>query len=247
MFEQLHSLIGQTVVITGANGAVVARAIAKRLHKLGATVIGIARTDSSDIRDFYVSINGIIYFADVTDTKAIKQIASEIPRCDILINNAGWTKIVPHHDLNGLTDEDLDKILNVNLRSYFTTVREFSGLLKQSENALIINITSGSAEGMGYGSNIMYAASKSAINGLTKDLARALAPKIRVIGISPPMISDSNFAGYSQDVKIKAGMKTPLRRSSTSEDIANAVEAYTTLVRFTTGTIVQVDGGRCLP
>jgi 3-oxoacyl-[acyl-carrier protein] reductase len=239
-------LNGQVAVITGANG-VVARAAAKRLHQLGATVVGIARTESQDLTNFYSSINGVLHIADVTDTQSIKKIAGATPRCDILINNAGWTKIVPHNDLNGLSDDDLDKILNVNLRSYFTTIREFVGLLKQSDSAVIINITSGSADGMGYGSNIMYAASKSAINGMTKDLARALAPKIRVIGISPPMISDSDFAGYSQDVKVKAGMRTPLRRSSTSEDIANAIEAYTTLVRFTTGTIVQVDGGRCLP
>jgi 3-oxoacyl-[acyl-carrier protein] reductase len=247
MFEQLHSLIGQTVVITGANGAI-ARAAAKRLRGLGATVIGIARTDTKEVRDFYASesVEGILYFADVTDTAAIKQIANEIPQCDILINNAGWTKIVPHHDLSGMTDEDLDKMLNVNLKSVYTTTREFLPLLRQSNYGTIINISSASANGAGYGSNVMYSATKSAINSLTKDWARALAPKVRVLSISPPLVMDSDFSGWSKDDKIKRGMKLPLKRGSNTEDIANAIEAYLTKIRFATGVDVIVDGGRNL-
>lgn len=244
-FEKLSSLSGQVVVITGANGAI-ARASAKRLSSIGAKVIGIARTDTKEVRDFYTSIDGIIYFADVTDTQAIKQIAKEIPKCDILINNAGWTTIIDHQNLDAMTDDVIDKIVNVNLKSQFTTTREFLPLLKQSSNALVINISSGSAEGKGYGSNIMYAACKSAINGMTKDLARALAPKIRVIAISPPVVVDSNFSGFTHDHKIKSGMRIPLRRGSNTEDIANTIEAYATTVRFTTGVIVYVDGGRSL-
>jgi NAD(P)-dependent dehydrogenase (short-subunit alcohol dehydrogenase family) len=244
-FEKLNSLSGQVVVITGANGAI-ARATAKRLSSIGAKVIGIARTDTKEVRDFYSSIDGIIYFADVTDTQAINQIAKETPKCDILINNAGWTTIIEHQNLEAMTDDLIDKILNVNLKSQFTTTRAFLPLLKQSNNALVINISSGAAEGKGYGSNIMYAASKSAINGMTKDLARALAPKIRVIAIAPPLVTDSNFSGFSPDHKIKSGMRIPLRRGSNTEDVANAIEAYATTVRFTTGITVAVDGGRGL-
>lgn len=247
MFEQLHSLIGQTVVITGANGAI-ARATAKRLRGLGAEIIGIARTDSEEVRKFYASeeIEGTLYIADVTDTAAIKEIASKITQCDILINNAGWTKLVPHNDLAGLTDEDLDKLLNVNLKSVYTTTREFLPLLKQSNYAVIVNISSASANGAGYGSNVMYAATKSAINSLTKDWARALAPKVRVISISPPLVMDSDFSGWSRDDKIKRGMRLPLRRGSNTEDVANAIESYLTKIRFATGVDVIVDGGRNL-
>lgn len=244
-FDRLKSLDDHWVVITGANGAI-ARATAKKLSDAGATIVGIAHRDTEDIQKFYKDIGGILRIADVTDSRAIAVIAQELQRCDILINNAGWTTQVEHHKLEAMTDELIDKLLSVNLKSHFTTTREFLPLLKRSDNALVVNISSGSAEGMGYGSNIMYAASKSAINGLTKDLARALAPKIRVIAISPPLVSDSNFAGYSVDVKIKSAMKIPLRRGSTCDDVANAIEAYSTMVRFTTGVIVSIDGGRSL-
>jgi NAD(P)-dependent dehydrogenase (short-subunit alcohol dehydrogenase family) len=246
-FEQLHSLIGHTVVITGANGAI-ARATAKRLRGLGANIIGIARTDTKEVRDFYASeeVEGILYFADVTDSAAIKQIVKEIPQCDVLINNAGWTKIVPHHDLNGLTDEDLDKMLGVNLKSVYTTTREFLPLLQKSNHAVIVNISSASANGAGYGSNVIYSATKSAINSLTKDWARALAPKVRVISISPPLVMDSDFSGWGREDKIKRGMRLPLKRGSNTEDIANTIEAYLTKIRFTTGVDVIVDGGRNL-
>ena len=245
MFEQLHSLIGQTAVITGANGAI-ARAAAKRLRGLGAAVVGIARTDTEDDRKFYAEIEGTLYIADVTDTAAIKEVASKITQCDILINNAGWTKIVPHHDLSGMTDDDLDKMLSVNLKSVYVVTREFLPLLRQSNYAVVVNISSASANGAGYGSNVMYSATKSAINSLTKDWARALAPKVRVISISPPLVMDSNFSGWSTDDKIKRGMKLPLKRGSNTEDIANAIEAYLTKIRFATGVDVIVDGGRNL-
>jgi 3-oxoacyl-[acyl-carrier protein] reductase len=247
MFEQLHSLIGQTVVITGANGAI-ARAAAKRLRGLGANITGIARTDSEEVRKFYASeeVEGTLFIADVTDTDLIQQIVSKITQCDILINNAGWTKAVPHHDLAGLSDDDIDKMLNVNLKSVYTTTRAFLPLLRQSNYGTIINISSASANGAGYGSNVMYSATKSAINSLTKDWARALAPKVRVLSISPPLVMDSDFSGWSRDDKIKRGMKLPLKRGSNTEDIANAIEAYLTKIRFATGVDVIVDGGRNL-
>jgi 3-oxoacyl-[acyl-carrier protein] reductase len=245
MFEQLQNLNGQTVVITGANGAI-ARAAAKRLHSIGAHIIGIARTDTEEVRKFYQSIDGHLYIADVTDSSAIKQVVAKITRCDVLINNAGWTKIVPHNDLDGLNDEDLDKMLGVNLKSVYTTTREFLPLLKQSNYAVIVNISSASANGAGYGSNVIYSATKSAINSLTKDWARALAPKVRVISISPPLVMDSDFSGWSRDDKIKRGMKLPLKRGSNTEDIANAIEAYLIKIRFATGVDIVVDGGRNL-
>lgn len=241
MFEQLHNLDGQTVVITGANGAI-AKAAAKRLSSIGATVIGIARTNNDELHQLYDRV----YIADVTDTTAVSAVAKDVPRCDVLINNAGWTKIVPHHDLNGLNDDDLDKMLGVNLKSVYTTTREFLPLLRQSNYGTIINISSASANGAGYGSNVMYSATKSAINSLTKDWARALAPKVRVLSISPPLVMDSDFSGWSMDDKIKRGMKLPLKRGSNTEDIANAIEAYLTKIRFATGVDVIVDGGRNL-
>jgi 3-oxoacyl-[acyl-carrier protein] reductase len=240
-FEQLDNLNGQTVVITGANGAI-AKTTAKRLSSIGATVIGIARTDNEELHQLYDRV----YIADVTDTNALRTAAQDIPKCDVLINNAGWTKIVPHHDLNGLTDEDLDKMLGVNLKSVYTTTREFLPLLQKSNHAVIVNISSASANGAGYGSNVIYSATKSAINSMTKDWARALAPKVRVISISPPLVMDSDFSGWGREDKIKRGMRLPLKRGSNTEDIANTIEAYLTKIRFTTGVDVIVDGGRHL-
>lgn len=247
MFEQLDSLTGQTVVITGANGAI-ARTTARHLHSLGANIIGIARTDSAELRQFYesASVQGSLHFADITDTNAIKQIVSNVSQCDILINNAGWTKLVSYDDLDGLSDADIDKMIAVNFKAVYTTTREFLPLLRKSNYATVINISSSSANGKGKGSNVIYAASKSAVNSLTKDWARALAPTVRVLSITFPVVVDSEFSGRGIEERIERGKQIPLKRGATTEDIANTIEAYLMKIRYATGVDVIVDGGMSL-
>lgn len=105
-------------------------------------------------------------------------------RFDILINAAGFTKPLPHADLETLTDELIDRMFQVNWRGQFATIRTFAPLLKASRDGVIFSISSIAAF-TGVGSSIAYCVAKAGIDVMTKTLARALAPEVRVLAVSP--------------------------------------------------------------
>ena len=244
MFEKLHNLNGQVAVVTGGSGGI-GFAIVKRLSSLGAKVIVLVRSDIElmqkrldELKEGHLAL-----LADITDTKSLINAANKLKQCDILINSAGYSTIIPHKNLEELTDDLFDNIVKINLRSVFSTIRTFTPLLEKSNNAVIINISSTSAVRTG-GSNVAYAASKAGIDSLTRNLAKALSP-IRVISISPGSVN-SGFLDLPKSFYDQVGASTPLKRSGTEKDIASAVEACLTTMRFTTGNIIAVDGGRSL-
>jgi 3-oxoacyl-[acyl-carrier protein] reductase len=244
MFEKLNNLNEQVVVIAGGSGGI-GFAIVKRLSSLGAKVIVLVRNDIElmqkrldELKEGHLAL-----LADITDTKTLINAANKLDQCDILINSAGYSKIIPHKNLEELTDELFDNIIKINLRSVFSTIRTFTPLLKRSNNPVIINISSTSAVRTG-GSNMAYAASKAGIDSLTRNLSKALSP-IRVVSISPGSVN-SGFLDLPKSFYDHVGAITPLKRSGTEEDIASAVEAVLTTMRFTTGNIIAVDGGKSL-
>jgi NAD(P)-dependent dehydrogenase (short-subunit alcohol dehydrogenase family) len=96
------------------------------------------------------------------------------------------------------------------------------------------------------GSNIAYCAAKAGIDVMTKALARVLAPEVRVLAVSPGVVDTSFVPGRGADFSAKVAQSTPLRRVATADDIAEAILACCTHLRYSTGHIVQVDGGRAL-
>ena len=244
MFEKLDNLNGQVAVVTGGSGSI-GFAIVKRLSSLGARVVVLVRSDIEvmqrrldELKEGHLAL-----LADITDTKSLIDAANKLDQCDILINSAGYSTIIPHKNLEELTDDLFDNIVKINLRSVFSTIRTFTPLLEKSKNSIIINISSTSAGRTG-GSNMAYAASKAGIDSLTRNLAKALSP-IRVISISPSSIN-SGFLDLPKSFYDKVGECTPLKRAGTEEDIASAIEACLTTMRFTTGNIIAVDGGRSI-
>ena len=164
---------------------------------------------------------------------------------DILINNAGITTPVPHDDLDALTDEWIDKIFTTNFRGSFAMIRACKNLLMQSGNGLIVNISSVAAV-TAIGSNVAYCASKAAIDSMTRSLARALAPTIRVVSVSPGWVLGEYAKSFPPEyIKLQEDL-TPLSKLAAPEDVANAVFALATSLTFTTGAIIPVDGGRPL-
>jgi 3-oxoacyl-[acyl-carrier protein] reductase len=113
------------------------------------------------------------------------------------------------------------------------------------DGALIVNISSVAAIS-GIGSNVAYCASKAAVDSITRSLARALAPKIRVVSVSPGWV----LGDYTQNIDPEYLQtqidKTPLTRLASVEDVSNTVLALATHLTFTTGSIIPVDGGRLL-
>ena len=243
-FEQIENLNGQVAVVTGAAGGVGYTTV-QRLVAGGAKVVAIVRRDV-DVMQAKLNALGeghIAVLGDVMKRDQIESIAASLSHCDILVNCAGASKAIPHKMLDKLSDEFFDEMLSTNLRSVFTVIRSFAPLLANSPHGLIINIGSASAVRTG-GSNIAYAAAKAGLESITRNLALALAPT-RVITISPSAL-DTGFVDLPAEAYGKIAASTPLKRCGTTNDIANAVYACATTMRFMTGNTIVVDGGRTL-
>lgn len=166
-------------------------------------------------------------------------------RLDLLVNNAGITTPVPHHDLDALSDEWFDAILRVNVRGAFACVRAFAPLLRAGGEGLVVNISSVAGR-TGLGSNVAYCASKAALDSLTQSLGRALAPEIRVVSVSPGWV-DGDYAARMPPELVRAqAERTPLGRIARPQEVARAVLAVATHLTFSTGCVIPVDGGRPL-
>lgn len=242
---------GKIAVVTGAAGGI-GSAICRRLAEAGATVVILYRNNEEGATQLRQSLPGeghLVMQADVVESAALQEAADEVHRqlgrVDLLVNNAGVTRQVAHADLDGLDDELIDTIFRTNWRGAFACVRAFKPLLEQSDEALIVNISSVAAQ-IGLGSNIAYCASKAALDSLTRSLARALAPKIRVVSVSPGWVL-GEYAKRMDPAMIDAQrQKTPLDKLATNEDVAEAVYAVAAHLKHTTGCIIPVDGGRPL-
>jgi 3-oxoacyl-[acyl-carrier protein] reductase len=189
------------------------------------------------------------FSADVADTKSLLALRDTLKerygRLDILVNTAGFTKPVPHADLEALDDDLIDRMFQVNWRGQFAAIRTFAPMLQEHDDGLIVSISSIAAF-TGMGSSIAYCATKAGIDVMTKALARALAPKVRVLAVSPGVVDTGFVPGRGPDFNEKTSASTPLKRIATPDDIAAAVVACATHLGFSTGTIIVVDGGRAL-
>lgn len=190
--------------------------------------------------------------ATVTDSVALKSLAASIEQrwggCDVLVNCAGTTRFVPHADLDGLDDALIDTILATNVRGAVAAVRALRPMLERSPLAgggVVINISSTAAISA-IGSNIIYCASKAALDSLTKSLARALAPRIRVLSISPGLVDTEFVKSLEPKWRDEQAARTPLGRLANPEEVGQAIVAAVRLLTFSTGSIVLVDGGRLL-
>jgi 3-oxoacyl-[acyl-carrier protein] reductase len=249
-----YSMEGKVVLVVGGAGSIGAVAAA-RFAELGARV-AISHRDGIDesaaAAKMVQSLPGgghAALVADVARTETLNELRGEIERrfgrLDVLVNAAGFTKPVPHADLEALDDELIDRMFAVNWRGQFATIRTFAPLLRASRNGLIVSISS-IAGTTGIGSSIAYCAAKAGIDVMTKSLARVLAPEVRVLAVAPGVV-DTNFVpGRGADSNARTAATTPLKRIATPEDIAAAILACATQLGFATGTTFAVDGGRSL-
>ena len=253
-FEPVSKLDGHVAVITGGKGAI-GWATAKRLAALGARIVSIDRSEPEKVQallDTLPTVASGAHFAltaSITDSAALNAAADAVNqragRCDILVNSAGFTKPVAANDLEGLTDDLFDAVVQTNLRGVFATIRAFTPLLKANGDGLIVNVSS-IAGITGSGSNLAYAAAKAGVDLLTKALGKALAPQIRVIAVSPGVVDSSFVPGRGAEFNEKAAATIPLKRIGHVDDTAAAIEACATTMRFATGSRFVVDGGRSL-
>jgi NAD(P)-dependent dehydrogenase (short-subunit alcohol dehydrogenase family) len=252
-FAPAERLNERVAVIAGGTGGI-GIASARRLATLGARCVLLYRSGSAeDATAKAAALPGSGHTAlraDITDSASLRDAAAQVAAAHggvvhILVNSAGHTKAVPAADLEGLTDELIDDILRANFRGVFATIRAFAPLLKASGDGLIVNISS-IAGFTGSGSNLAYVAAKAGVDVVGDALARALAPVVRVISVSPGVVDSSFVPGRGPDFNAKAAATMPLRRVGTVDDVAAAVQACATTLRYATGTRIVVDGGRHL-
>lgn len=245
------TLHGKAALITGAATGI-GRAIAERFAREGALVAVNFRSAREAAQQLVAEIRAaggvaIPVAADVSieaEVRAmINQVEHEFGRLDVLVNNAGWSTRVPHRNLDELTDEIWDKTFDVNLRGLFYCVRAAVPLLRKQDGAAIVNVAS-VAGSTGLGSSMAYAAAKAGVLTMTKSLARALAPEIRVNGISPGLIR-THFAGRpNSSSDFSAGeMATPLKRLATVDECAEVVLFLASSATAVTGQTILIDGG----
>lgn len=245
------SLQGKVAVILGGSGGIGA-ATARAFAAEGARVVVVYRSGRQAAETILAGLAGSGHGAaeaSVEDTASLTRLADHVRsgfgRADILVNAAGFTKPVPAGDLDGLDDGLIDRIFEVNWRGQFATIRAFKDLLAAHGDGLVVNVSSIAALS-GVGSNIAYAAVKAATDTMTKSLARALAPSIRVMGVSPGVVDTDFVPGRGPEQLAKIAPTIPLKRVATPEDCARAILACATHLTYSTGSIVIVDGGRAL-
>lgn len=250
-FAPQDRLDGQVAVITGGNGAIGSET-AHRLAALGARVVLLHRAPVESSRALIDSLPGTGHFAieaSVTDSASLARAAQAVAEttggATILVNSAGFTKPVPAADLDALDDALIDNIFVTTWRGTFATIRAFAPQLKARGDGLIVNVSSIAAF-TGLGSNLAYAAAKAGIDATTKALAKTLAPAVRVLAVSPGIVDTGFVPGRDAQFNERAGATIPLKRVGVADDVASAVVACATALRYATGSILVVDGGRHL-
>jgi 3-oxoacyl-[acyl-carrier protein] reductase len=253
MSEEI-AMDGKVVLVVGGAGSIGAQA-ARQFAVEGARVVITYRDASNEAAAAAATLASLAgrghatFPTDVVQTSTLEALRDEIERrfgrLDVLVNAAGFTKAVPHADLDALDDDLIDRMFEVNWRGQFAAIRSFAPLLKASGDGLIVSISS-IAGTNGIGSSIAYCAAKAGIDVMTKSLARVLAPDVRVLAVAPGVVDTGFVPGRGSDFNAKTSATTPLKRIATAEDIASAILACATHLKFATGTTIVVDGGRSL-
>jgi 3-oxoacyl-[acyl-carrier protein] reductase len=244
-------LRGKVAVVAGGSGGIGA-ATCRRLAAEGATLVIGYRSRQGEAEALRAALPGEGHVAlplSIEDSASIADFrdrALELQgRADILVNAAGVTRPVPHDDLDALTDELIDAVFAGNWRGVFSTIRAFRPALAAGGEGLVVNVSSIAAF-TAVGSNIAYCGAKAGLDVMSAALARALAPAIRVVAVSPGVVDTSFVPGRDAAFNTRVAASTPLRRLTDPDDVAAAIVATATHLRFTTGSRIVVDGGRHL-
>lgn len=243
-----HAKPARVALVTGG-GTGIGRAITLRLaQKAIAVAVNYSRSqDEAEATVREVEAAGGQAFAiraDVSDDDDVRRMVDAVVerwgRLDIAVNNAAITRFVPFADLSGLSGDDWDRLMSVNVKgAFFVSRAAAKAMMATAGGGSIVNI--GSIAGMTPGgSSIAYAASKAALIHMSACLARTLAPAIRVNTVSPGFVETRWTAGR------KPGTLPPMGRVAQPDDVAEVVVAVATGFQHVTGENILVDGGQFL-
>lgn len=191
----------------------------------------------------------LVHQCDVADEAGVRAMVAEVERefgrLDVLCNNAGITSQAPFKDLDAIELDEWDRVMNVNVRSIVQVTRACVPMLRAAKGCIV---NTASIVGLRPGPQpLAYSTSKAAVVSLTKTLALALGPDIRVNAVAPGWMEGDWMVrmlgdNYDKLMERRARM-TPLKRCVTAEDVADTMMSLVQANRFVTGEIVVIDGG----
>ena len=242
-------LKGQVALVTGGGtgigrgislafareGGLVAVNYSKSRDKAEETVSRIAATGGQAI-----ALEGDVS-READARRLVETVVKEWGQLDILVNNAGWTRRVPHKDLENLTDEIWQKTFGVNVLGAWYCIKHAIPQMQRQGRGVIINVTSVAAF-HGMGSSMAYCVSKAGLTVLTKSLARAFGPAIRVNGLAPGLV-DTGFVDWPPEVYEEGRRAVSTPDIPQVEDLAEAAVFLAADAKATTGSTLFVDGG----
>ena len=247
----------KVAIVTGSSsgvGAATARLLARKGWHV---VINYASSETAAVKVAEecqaIGVETLVCQADVADDSQCRAMVSATldkwGQVNALVNNAGTTKFVPHHQLSGLEKEDFFDIYGVNVVGPYQMVRACEVALRKSGQASIVNVAS-IAGVRGVGSSIAYAASKGALLTMTQSLARVMAPEVRVNAVCPGFIAGEWLEkGIGENYqKVKAAMEdsAPLKVTCTPESVAESIVYFIEGHTVITGQHIILDGGQYL-
>jgi 3-oxoacyl-[acyl-carrier protein] reductase len=250
-------LSGKTAIVTGS-AVGVGRATALELAKRGANVVLNYSRSEEEANETVAQVEALgakalLVRADVSGDSHVRAMVERTLEAfgaiHVLVNNAATTAFVNFADLEGLKEEQWDRILAVNLKGPFFCSRAVAPHMKSAGEGAIVNVAS-VAGVRAVGSSIAYAASKAGLINLTVALARVLAPEVRVNCVAPGFIDTrwlrQGLGQLYEAAKQHTSEQTPLGRVATPEDVAQVVLSLIEGADFVTGQTIVVDGGNII-
>jgi 3-oxoacyl-[acyl-carrier protein] reductase len=245
-------LRGAVAVVTGCNGGLVQR-ICHALAREGvhvAVMYAQSRDQAEGVAGELTSrhqINAAAFACDITDDAAVGRLVDDVTkrfgRIDILINDAAYNKAIPFADLDGMTMEEWDKIIAVNLTGPMRLIKAVAPVMKAQGRGRIVNIASVAGVGP-TGSSIAYAVSKAGLIHLTKCMAVALAPETLVNCVAPGLLEGTRATANLRPEFIANSAATSLLKKPADKD--DCADMVVTMCRTETmtGQTMVIDSGR---
>jgi 3-oxoacyl-[acyl-carrier protein] reductase len=246
-------LKGKVAIVTGG-GTGMGKAISTLLATSGASVaVNYSKSEADAVATAEeitkAGVEALPIKADVSvaaDVAAmVEQTERQLGRVDILVNNAGYTQFVPMKDLDGMPEEEWDRIMNVNVKGIWLCAKAAAPAMRRAGGGAIVNVTSIAGLKVA-GSSMAYAVSKAAANHLTRCLALALAPDIRVNAVAPGLVVTRWWGHASEEQLSTMASSMPLKRSVAPDEVASTTLE---LIRndSITGQTIALDSGALLP
>jgi len=245
-------LKGTVALVTGGNGGLgqrICHALAREGVQI-AVMYARSRDQAEEVARDLTSryqINAAAFACDITDPAAVDRLVEAVTkrfgRLDILINDAAYNKSIPYQDLDGLTQDEWDKIIAVNLTGPMRMIKAVAPIMKAQGQGRIVNISS--VAGLTpTGSSIAYAVAKAGLIHLTRCMAVALAPESLVNCVAPGFLEGTRATANLREEHVERSMSGSLLKKAADKD--DCADMVVTMCRTDTmtGQTIVIDAGR---